>query len=165
MAVLCACGVALADLAAPAELPFGPPPKPARGPNLATALALAQATLSECAARGIAVSVSVVDSAGLAKVTLGADDSTGKTQTSVRKAATAVAFKAKGSELERRASTSAEFAAQIAANPEYNAHPGSVPLWIGGELVGGIGVTGAATHQDDEACAAAALAKIKVEAH
>jgi uncharacterized protein GlcG (DUF336 family) len=140
----------------------GPPGAPARGPSLGVALAMAQAAIAECKARGATISVSVVDSAGLAKVTLAADGSPGLTATSVRKGATAVAFKAPGSELEQREKTDKEFAAKIAANPkDYNDHAGSVLLKVGGEIIGAIGVGGASSHDIDDACAHAGADKLR----
>lgn len=145
--------------------PAGAPvAKPVRGPTLDVALELAQATLAACKAKGQAVSVSVVDSAGQAKVTLAADGSPGKPATSVRKGATAVAFKAPGSELEVREKSDKEFAAKIAANPnDYNDHAGSVLLKVGSDIIGGIGVSGAAAHETDEACAKEAVAKLQAK--
>jgi len=142
-----------------------PPPNTAITPSLQSALALAQSALAACKAKGFAVSVSVVDSAGLAKVTLGADGSPGRTATSVRKAATAAAFNAPGSELEARAAKDKDFAAKIATNPDYNDHPGSLPLQVGGTLIGGIGITGAPTHEEDEACARSAVTQLQGKIH
>ncbi|MGC3982347.1 MAG: heme-binding protein [Steroidobacteraceae bacterium] len=149
--------------APPAAPPAGAPAaKAVRGPSLDVALAMAQAALAACKSRDAAISVSVVDAAGQAKVTLAADGSPGKTSTSVRKAATAVAFKASGSEMEAREKTDKEFAAKIAANPnDYNDHAGSLPLKVGGEVIGGIGISGATTHEIDEACASEAVAKLQ----
>ncbi|MFT3907301.1 MAG: heme-binding protein [Steroidobacteraceae bacterium] len=154
--------------AAPANAgpPSGAPPlNTAVTPTLQSALALAESALAACKTKGFAVSVSVVDSAGLAKVTLGADGSPGRTATSVRKAATAVAFNAPGSELEARAAKDKDFAAKIAANPDYNDHPGSLPLLLDGKLIGGIGIGGAPTHEDDEACARSAVTQLQGKMH
>ena len=149
---------------AAATTPAGPPPKPAYTPDLKSSLALAEAAMSACKAKGYSVSVSVVDAAGQAKVTLGSDGSAGRTVTSVRKAATAAIFKAPGSQLEARARTDSELAAKL-ASPDYNDHPGSLPIEQQGKIIGGIGVTGAPTHEEDEACARAALGNAKVKIH
>ncbi|MFT4257628.1 MAG: heme-binding protein [Pseudoxanthomonas sp.] len=142
----------------------GPPPPPAKTLTLESALVLAQGAISACQAQGYTVSVSVVDSAGLAKVTLGAD-SVGRTLTTVRKAAAATAFEAAGSELEARAARDAQFAAKVAADNRYNIHAGSLPIRVGGEVVGGIGLSGAPTHEQDEACARSALLKYQGDLH
>ncbi|MFT3790950.1 MAG: heme-binding protein [Rudaea sp.] len=125
---------------------------------------LAQGAIAACRAQGYTVSVSVVDSAGLAKVTLGAD-SIGRTLTTVRKAAAATAFAVPGSELEARAAKDAAFAAEVAADSRYNIHTGSLPIRVGGEVVGGIGLSGAPTHEQDEACARSALRKYQGDLH
>lgn len=144
-----------------AQLTPNPPPaaRPVTGPGLQDSLRLAQAILAACATKGFPVSVSVVDSAGQAKVSLAADSSPGRTLTAVRKAATAVAFRLAGSQLTRRVADDRELAKQLATNPEYNAHAGSLPLWSNGQLLGAVGVTGAPSHEDDEACARAGVAQ------
>lgn len=153
---------AFAQSAAPAA--GSPPAQAVRSPALDTALAMAQTALAVCQSKGAAISVSVVDAAGQAKVTLAADGSPGKTSTAVRKAATAVAFKASGSQMEAREKTDKEFAAKIAANPnDYNDHAGSLPLKVGSEIIGGIGISGAATHELDEECAKAAVDKLQAK--
>jgi uncharacterized protein GlcG (DUF336 family) len=145
--------------------PAGPPPgapgaKPARGPSLAAALDLAQGAIVACAAQGYAISVTVADSAGNAKVTLAADGSGGRTSTSLRKAASAAIFKASGAEIAAREKTDPALAAKIAAAPTlYSDHPGSLPLLVGTEVIGGIGVAGAPSHEQDAACAQAAVAR------
>jgi uncharacterized protein GlcG (DUF336 family) len=129
---------------------------------MAAALAMAQRALAACQAKGWAVSVSVVDKAGGARATLVADGSFGLSATAVRKAATAVAFQAPGSELEQKARTDPVLAAEL-TKPEYNAHSGSVLVRIDGRIVGGIGVSGAPTHEGDEACARAGLEALSAD--
>jgi|WetSurMetagenome_2_1015567.scaffolds.fasta_scaffold93185_2 uncharacterized protein GlcG (DUF336 family) len=138
--------------------------KPAPGPSLDTALSLAQAAIAACKAKGSTISVSVVDSAGQAKVTLNADGSSAKSSTAVRKAATAVAFKASGSEMEIRAKNDKAFSDLISANPnEYNNHAGSLVLKVNGEVIGGIGISGAATHEMCEECCHEAIANVSLK--
>ena len=139
--------------------PPGPPPKPAPGPTLAESLVIAQATLAVCKARGESVAVSVVDSAGKAKVTLTDDGFGGNPATSVRKGAAAALYKMAGSAIEKQAAITAE----IAAKPDtLNGHAGSLPLTdAAGKVIGGVGVTGATGHDTDEACAASGVAARK----
>jgi uncharacterized protein GlcG (DUF336 family) len=138
--------------------------KPTVGPSLDSALNLAQAAITACKAKGSAIAVSIVDSAGQAKVTLSADGSSAKTSTAVKKAATAVAFKASGTEMEERAKNDKTFADLIASNPnEYNNHPGSLVIKVNGEVIGGIGISGAATHEMCEECCKEAVSKISVK--
>ena len=154
LAALLLSGAALAQSPPPA----GPPPKPARGPSLAAALDLAQGAIAACAAKGYAISVTIADSAGNAKVTLAADNSGGRTSTSLRKAATAAIFKASGAAIAEREKTDPALAAKIAAGPTlYSDHAGSLPLYAGSEVIGGIGIAGSPSHEQDAACAKAAI--------
>ncbi len=131
----------------------------APGPELQVSLTLAQDALADCAARGYAASVSVVDSAGLVKVTLRSDAQGKPPIAAPRKAATAVAFDQAGTVMEARAKTDPVFAAQLAAHPDlYNDHPGSVPLHRGGVLIGGLAIADV-PHDIADACVRAALAK------
>ena len=131
----------------------------APGPSLAQSLSLAQDALDDCAARGYAASVSVVDSTGLAKVVLRSDEQGKPPVAAPKKAATAVAFDQAGSDMEAREKTDPAFAAQLAAHPDiYNDHPGSVPLHLNGVLIGGLAVADV-PHDVADACARAALAK------
>lgn len=151
--------------AAVAPPPGGPPAAepPAVSPSLDSALSLAQAAIAACEKKGAKIVVSVVDASGKAKVTLSADGSTGKATTAVRKAYTAVIFKASGSQMEERAKSDKAFADQIASNPnEYNNHAGSLILEKDGEVVGGIGITGDHDHDLCEACGRAAIAEVSV---
>ena len=151
---------------AQAPPPGGPGAKPARGPSLAAALDLAQGAIAACAAKGYAISVTVADSAGGAKVTLAADNSPGRTSTSLRKAASAAIFKASGAEIPAREKTDPALAAKIAGAPTlYSDHAGSLPLYAGGEVIGGIGIAGSPSHEQDAACAQAAIDKYGAELH
>lgn len=152
----------LAVAQAPPAVPTAGAVTLTRAPALSVALELAQVALAVCKAQGANINVSIVDAAGEAKVTLAADGGGGKPSTAVRKAATAIAFKSSGSEMEKREKTDAEFAAKIAANPAlYNDHPGSLLLKVGTEIIGAIGVSGSATHEQGEACAQTALNKLQ----
>ncbi|MEI9904092.1 MAG: heme-binding protein [Asticcacaulis sp.] len=66
------------------------------GPSLQVSLDLAKAAIAACTARGLAASVSVVDSAGLVKVILRADGAPKPPVAAPLKAATAAKFDAPG---------------------------------------------------------------------
>jgi uncharacterized protein GlcG (DUF336 family) len=122
-----------------------PAAPPARGPSLELALEAAQATLADCTARGHRIGVSVVDSAGVVKVTLGADGVSSRgVQSSNNKAVTAVTFKLR-----------------VAASTNFNARAGAVLLQVNGETIGAIGVGGARGSENDEACAVTGVQKIQ----
>lgn len=134
----------------------------AKGPSLELALEAAQATVADCIARGHRVGVSVVDAAGVLKVSLAADGASSRgVQSSNNKAVTALTFRQKSGELGERIKTDAELAARVAANPAFNARAGGVLLQVGDEVIGAIGVGGARGSENDEACALAGVKQIQ----
>jgi uncharacterized protein GlcG (DUF336 family)/predicted TIM-barrel fold metal-dependent hydrolase len=145
--------------------PAGPPAAepPAVSPSLESALSLAHAAIAACEKKEAKIIVSVVDADGKPKVTLSADGSTGKATTAVRKAYTAVTFKASGSQMEKRAEFDQAFAELVASDPtQYNIHAGSLILEKDGEVVGGIGITGNHDHDLCEECGREAVAEVSV---
>jgi uncharacterized protein GlcG (DUF336 family) len=126
--------------------------------TLKRSLDLAQAAIASCAAKGAAVSASVVDAKGIVIVVLRADGAPKAPVAAPRKAATAVAFNQPGSVMEPREKTDAAFAAEIAAHPDlYNAHGGSLPLYdASGALIGGLAVADT-SHEMADQCARSAL--------
>jgi uncharacterized protein GlcG (DUF336 family) len=116
-------------------------PKPAPSPTLAESLSLAQAALGACKAKGYNASVTVVDAIGLVRVTLRADGAGTPPVASPLKAAAAAHFNAPGTELEAREQTDPAFKAELAAHKDlYNDHPGSMPLHLHGQVVGGVAI-------------------------
>ncbi|MBO9710453.1 MAG: heme-binding protein [Caulobacter sp.] len=127
--------------------------------DLPLSIDLARAAVDACAARGAAVSASVVDDKGNPLVVLRAPASPKPPIAAPRKAAAAAQFDAPGSEMEPREKADPAFAALIKAEPErLNPHAGSLPLHIDGKLVGGLAVADTA-HDTADACAREALAK------
>jgi uncharacterized protein GlcG (DUF336 family) len=120
----------------------------------------AQAAIASCKSQGYTVSVAVVDRVGDLKLLLVGDGASALTRSlSHRKAYTAAT---------RRAS-SGELAKQVAAPGAFNptlydrqlvAVQGAVPIKVGDETIGAIGVSGAPGGDKDEACANAGIAKI-----
>jgi uncharacterized protein GlcG (DUF336 family) len=126
----------------------------------ALAVEAAQAAVASCKTQGYIVSVSVVNRAGDLKLLLVGDGASALSRSlSRRKAYTAAV---------RRVSTG-ELAKQVAAPGAFNptlydrqlvALAGGVPIKVGDETIGAIGVSGAPGGDKDEACANAGLAKI-----
>ncbi len=126
----------------------------------ALAVEAAQAAIASCKTQGYTVSVAIVDRAGALKLLLVGDGASALTRRlSRRKAYTAAV---------RRVSTG-ELAKQIAAPGAFNpalydtqlvTAVGGVPIKVGDETIGAIGVSGAPGGDKDEACANAGLAKI-----
>jgi uncharacterized protein GlcG (DUF336 family) len=139
--------------------PGGLPESTAPGPDLDQAMALALAALRACEADGFRVGVAVIDSVGEARAMLTADGSDGShVFVAMRKALVAQTF----------AMPSSQAAALVAASPDQLARVtpamfvegGALPIMREGQVIGAIGVSGAAgpvIGQQDEACAATAL--------
>jgi len=128
---------------------------------LALASKAAQAALEKCTKDGYRVSVAVVDRAGVLRAQLRGDGAGPHTIDSSRKKAYTAAS------LRRPTS---EFAELLTKNPalqglrDMNEHililGGGLPIEVGGEVVGGIGVGGAPGAHLDDACAQAGLDSI-----
>jgi uncharacterized protein GlcG (DUF336 family) len=173
LAMLGAAGAGLADapgavapagpspMGGPGGPPRGPPPPPARGPSLDVALEAVQAAIAACAADNLKVTAVAADSSGAIKAAMVSDGVNGMTAAfAQRKIAVVIDFKKPSSQVMADARNDKELAARLAANPNYFAVPGAVPLTVGEELIGALAVSGASGEQD-EACALAAVAKVK----
>jgi uncharacterized protein GlcG (DUF336 family) len=137
-------------------------PPAARGPSLKLALEAAQKALDTCKGLDQKIGVTVVDSAGVLKVVLATDGaSTRGVTSSTNKALTALAFASPTSELGEKIKTDTALAEKVAANANYNSRAGGVPLKVGDDVIGAIGVGGARGSEKDEACAVAGLKKIE----
>lgn len=130
--------------------------------SLEMAQAIAQGAVERCRADGFHVSVSVIDGSGLLKAFL-RDEGTGPhtIDLSRRKAFTALTFAS-------RWKTSGEAAkawGSTLGSPMPNVEgavgvAGGVPIRLGNETIGAVGVSGAVGGDKDEACAAAGIAKV-----
>jgi uncharacterized protein GlcG (DUF336 family) len=139
-----------------------PPPPPARGPAIELALEAARVAIDTCKAKGFSVAVTVVDSAGVQKVVLAADGAHARgVQSSTNKAVTSLTFESPTSQIGESIKTDQELASKIAANPNFAPRAGGVPLRVGGDLIGAIGVGGARGSENDELCALAGIEKVQ----
>jgi uncharacterized protein GlcG (DUF336 family) len=142
--------------------PGSPPESDAPGPSLEFADKLAREAVNICGAAGFRVGVAVIDSIGEARAMLTADGSDGShVFVAMRKALTAVALKMPSSEANRLVSNDDALLARV--TPNMFVEGGAVPIYRGQEVIGAIGVSGAAGKvigQQDEQCAAAALHKV-----
>lgn len=145
-------------------------PREARLP-LSLASIAAAAAVEKCKQDGYRVSASVVDRAGILKVLMRGDGAgPHTTDSSSKKAYTAASLGRPTSELAELINKMPTLQALREMNDRILILGGGLPIEIGGEVVGGIGVGGApGTHLDD-ACAQAGLdsigaaSKIKVPA-
>lgn len=137
-------------------------PPPARAPETAIALELAQAAIARCTENGYTVAVSIVDADGLLKLFLDKDGaSKGAVETSPQKARTALALKEPTSVTMEKMKTDLALAAKINADKSLFVRAGGVPLMVGNDLIGAVGVGGAPGGEKDEACAMAGIDKVK----
>lgn len=126
--------------------------------SLDTALRIGQAAIEKCRKEGVQITVTVVDRGGHAQVvlrdTLAMDISI---PISKKKAFTAMSFNSPTSALTDRFPG----AYSVPKIDELIISAGGVPINIGGNIMGGVGVSGAPSGVTDEACAAAGLAAVR----
>jgi uncharacterized protein GlcG (DUF336 family) len=128
--------------------------------SLDTALTAAKATIAACRKEGVQISVTIVDRGGHPQVVLrdvlAADLSL---RISQQKAYTAMSFNIPSGDLEGRfpgAYGVPKIEGLVVAR-------GGLPINAGGNIIGGIGVSGAPSGETDEKCAKAGLAVIQDE--
>jgi len=127
--------------------------------SYAMALTMASGALDACKARGYPVSVVVVDRGGDTMVALKADGAGPHTMENARrKAYTARTFGRSSAEWAKRTTEMPELAAQREL-ADVIALRGGVPIKVGNELIGAIGVAGAPRGIQDEQCAMTAIEK------
>ena len=122
----------------------------------------ASAALEKCRQDGYRVSVTVVDRAGLIR-TLMRGDGAGPhtTDSSSKKAYTAASLRRPTSELAEMISKMPALQSLRDMNEKMLMLGGGLPIEIGGEVIGGIGVGGAPGANFDDACAQAGLDALK----
>ena len=129
--------------------------------SLELANQLASASVAACQANGYAVTATVVDRAGSVRAVQRADNAGPHTLgASLQKAFTSAS--AKNTTLAiMEASQKNPAAANLGQIPGYLLLGGGVPVRAGNEVIGAIGIGGAPGGHLDEACAVAALDKVK----
>jgi uncharacterized protein GlcG (DUF336 family) len=126
------------------------------------ALTIAQTAYETCAEQGYHVSVHVVGREGQPLVAIRGDGSSPHTlENSLRKAYTARTFRSPSGEFAQRVkdnpTTGAVFLAHVVAAQ------GALPIKVGDEVIGAIGVSGAPGGDKDEACSKAGIDKVAAE--
>jgi uncharacterized protein GlcG (DUF336 family) len=122
-------------------------------------LAIAVAALDQCEADGNSVSVAVVDRAGRLRVFLQGDNANPHNlELARRKAYTARTFGRTSAEWAKRTADLPELAAQREL-ADVIALRGGVPIKVGNETIGAVGVSGSSS-AGDEKCAMAGIAKV-----
>ena len=149
--------VALAAAAMPS--PSLPQVLMQRDVSLHMALNIAEAAIEECERAGNSVSVAVVDRAGRLRVFLQGDKAAPHNiELAQRKAYTARTFGRSSAEWAERTGPNSELAGQRQLE-HVIALRGGVPIKVGQETIGAVGVSGSSS-QGDEACATAGIAKV-----
>lgn len=122
------------------------------------ATALATAAIAACAKMGYPISAAVVDADGVTQVLIRGDGADVHTvQTAQDKAYTAVSYRQPTSVVGER-NKNAGPAAVIVKEPRLIAGDGALPLKVGNETVGALGVSG--SPGKDEVCGGAALSQL-----
>ena len=117
-----------------------------------------QASLDHCNKDGYRVSVSIVDRAGVLRAMARADGAGPHTvDSSKKKAYTAASLRRPTTELAELINKVPTLQALREVNDQMLMLGGGLPIEIGGEIVGGIGVGGAPGAHLDDACAQAGL--------
>jgi uncharacterized protein GlcG (DUF336 family) len=155
-------GLAGSMLAATALLPSaaGAQVLMQRDVSLKMALAIAETAVSECEKAGNNVSVAVVDRAGRLRLFLQGDKAAPHNiELAQRKAYTARTFGRPSAEWAERTGAGSELAGQRQLE-HVIALRGGLPIKVGDDTIGGVGVSGS-TSAGDEGCAMAGLAKVQ----
>jgi uncharacterized protein GlcG (DUF336 family) len=128
--------------------------------SLDSALRIANAAIAQCRKEGVQIAVTVIDRGGheqaVLRDTLAMDITI---PISKQKAHTAMAFNSPTSQLEGRF----KGAYQVPKLDGLLVSAGGIPIDVGGNILGGIGVSGAPSGLTDEKCAKAGLDAVKTD--
>lgn len=128
-----------------------------RNISMAAAQAIAAATVQACAARNMNVTATVVDRAGIVRAVLRADRAGPHTfDSSLRKAYTAASTRNMTGAM-AQATIDNPGARNLVHIPGFLLLGGGVPIRVGDEVIGAVGVGGAPSGQIDEECANAGI--------
>jgi len=131
-----------------------------RNISLPLALQVAQAAMAACKADGYDVSVAVVDRAGDLKVLLRSDTANPhNADLARRKAYTSRTFKVPSMEVAKRTNGATDLSGQRFL-VDIIPLGGGLPINVGNDTIGALGISGSPTQEADEKCANAALASV-----
>jgi uncharacterized protein GlcG (DUF336 family) len=129
--------------------------------SLELANQIAAASVAACAANGYAVAATVVDRAGTVRAVQRADNAGPHTLgASLQKAFTSASAK-NNTQTMMESSQKNPGAANLGDIPGFLLLGGGVPVKVGNEVIGAVGIGGAPAGNLDEQCAVAALDKVK----
>jgi len=128
--------------------------------SAATAIQMAQTAMDTCAKNGYRVTVTIVDRQGETLLQVRGDNANPHTvENSRRKAYTARTFGISSAEFAERAKAD-PWRWQQTTLPGIIALAGALPIKVGDEIIGAIGVSGSPGGDKDEACSRAGLDKV-----
>ena len=131
-----------------------------RNVSLQMARLIADGVIEHCAKDGYDVSVVVVDRLGQVRLMMRGDKaSPHNAELARRKAYTARTFRRSSADWAKRTAETPELAPQRNL-AEVIALGGGVPINVGDDTIGGVGVSGAPGQDKDEACAKAGVARV-----
>ena len=134
-----------------------------RNISLQLAVTMANAAMASCKADGFDVTVAVVDRAGDLKVLLRGDTANPhNADLARRKAYTARTFGVPSMEVAKRTNGPTDLSGQRYL-VDIIPLGGGVPIAIGTDKIGGLGISGSPTQEADEKCANAALASVAAQ--
>jgi uncharacterized protein GlcG (DUF336 family) len=134
-------------------------PQVEKNVSMAMALAIIQGTLEQCTKDGYKVSVVIVDKAGNVAASIRGDGTNPHTMEFGRLKAYTSRTRGQTS-LEFMKVTSDPANAYLKQIPNTVAVGGGVPIKVGNEVIGAVGVSGAPGGEKDEVCANAGIAKV-----
>jgi uncharacterized protein GlcG (DUF336 family) len=134
-------------------------PQVEKNVSMAMALAIIQGTLEQCTKDGYKVSVVIVDKAGNVAASVRGDGTNPHTMEFGRLKAYTSRTRGQTS-LEFMKVTSDPNNAYLKQIPNTVAVGGGVPIKVGNEVIGAVGVSGAPGGEKDEVCANAGIAKV-----
>jgi len=131
-----------------------------RNISLQLALQIAQAAMAACKTDGFDVTAAVVDRAGDLKVLLRADTANPhNADLARRKAYTSRTFKVPSMEVAKRTNGPTELSGQRFL-VDIIPLGGGLPINVGNDTIGALGISGSPNQEGDEKCATAALASV-----
>lgn len=151
----------VALLSAAASLAHAQSVRTEKNISLELATQIASAAVADCQAKGYTVSATVVDRAGSVRAVLRADNAGPHTlQSSERKAWTSASMKV-ATQVLMDSSLKSPAAGYLVHLPGVVLLGGGVPVKVGNDTIGAVGVGGAPSGQIDEQCAMAGIDKVK----
>jgi uncharacterized protein GlcG (DUF336 family) len=144
------------SIAAPA---FAQAPLTEKNVSMGLSLAIIQGALDQCAKDGYKVSVVIVDKAGNVAASIRGDGTPPHTLEFARMKAYTARTRNQPSLATQKQMEDPAFAF-LRQIPNVVGVGGGVPIRVGNEVIGGVGVSGAPGGEKDEVCANAGLAKV-----